>query len=364
MKKGIIMEIKRDILVMMTPEGEFLTGRKQPDQHYAVGEEIPFFPLHTESAKSKPIHKWNWKVSTSLLTVLVVLIALFSSTVLQNNRAYAYVSVDINPSMELTLNKKQQVLEIKPFNDDAKFLLTKLSNWEDKDVGEVTEKIFLLSERLGYLKENQNVWITSSFINDSDRERETELLDELHEFVDDYRSEHPTNIIVKEISPEIREEASDKGMTAGSLMREAEQKETNQAIEPEESEKAVIKEEKEETDREEEKSETGNQKGEQPLKDNNQNGDKREDSQNNHPVPQNPHPGNKGKNEKPVKSQNGNSSFNNKGNRGNDITNKGHNNSSHTEQDHSRDNEKHNDHQNRNEEKKNTHEERKENKKD
>lgn len=231
MKKGIIMEIKRDILVMMTPEGEFLTGKKQLNQKYAIGEEIPFFPMRNETASAKPFQKWNWKVSTALLTTIIVILTLFSSAFLQSNQAYAYVSVDINPSMELALNEKQQVIKITPYNQDAKVLLKELDSWENKDVSEVTEEIFLLCEELGYFKENQNVLITSSFIKDSNGQREDDLVAEINKFIQEYSIDHNMNITVKETSQEMREEASDKGMTAGSLLRENEKVETPKPVE-------------------------------------------------------------------------------------------------------------------------------------
>ncbi|MBN8194537.1 anti-sigma factor domain-containing protein [Bacillus sp. NTK074B] len=286
MKKGIIMEIKQDILVMMTPEGEFLNGKRHPDQQYSIGEEIPFFPAQKKSINSKPFFKWDWRISTSLITALVFIIALFSSAVILDNRAYAYVSVDINPSMELTLNKQQKVIEIKPFNDDAQLLLRKLSKWEDEDVGKVTEMIFQLSEKLGYLKDHQNVIITSSFLHDTDHKKGSELLDELNEFVEDYSSDHQTNIIVKETSEEFREKASEKGMTAGSLLREEEQinnkyeneTETETEVETEteiekQKEKPVIKErnKKPDTFHEEEKPKEKNQKEIPPIKEQKQN---------------------------------------------------------------------------------------------
>ncbi|MCR8849131.1 anti-sigma factor domain-containing protein [Rossellomorea sp. SC111] len=375
MKKGIIMEIKQDILVMMTPEGEFLTGRKQPEQQYEIGEEIPFFPLSSRTDKPKSIYKWNWKVSTSMLTVLVVIIALFSSSVLQNNRAYAYVSVDINPSMELALNKDQQVLNIMPYNDDAKVLIKKLSDWKNEDVREVTEKIFLLSERLGYLKGIQNVFITSSFIDDSDPKRETELLDELTEFVEDYGSDHSTNIIMKETSREFREKASEKGMTAGSLIRETEQKDSNRKTEPVEKElnkedkevqEKVIKQEKEKQKKAiiDEKVKAANQKVNPPRKEKKQNADKIQKPQKNHDHPQKPHPEKKLERGKPEKSQTGNSSIGNNGNRGDERSNKGHDNHQRNDQGSHREDDKHNHHQNKNEDKKHNHENRQENKKE
>ncbi|MGM0851801.1 MAG: anti-sigma-I factor RsgI family protein [Bacillota bacterium] len=352
MKKGIIMEIKRDVLVMITSEGEFLTGRRQPNQKYAIGEEIPFFPMHHEPATAQPFLKWNWKVSTALLTAIIVILTLFSSAFLQSNQAYAYVSVDINPSMELTLNEKQQVIKITPYNQDAKVLLEELVGWENMDVGEVTEEIFLLCEEMGFLKENQNVLITSSFIEDSNGQREDDLVAEINKFVQEYSTDHNMNITVKETSQEMREEASDKGMTAGALLQETEKVETPKpAGDPKEDSKDqdVLKEGM----KKEENSKVENQNVELPSVEKKQKPAKPE----NHPKNNKPLPNENKPQEKPAQSQGkGNSSDHHKWNE----PNGNHTGSSKQgNKDQSRDNEN----RDNNEEKKMDHQERKDNKK-
>ena len=368
MKKGIIMEIKQDILVMMTPEGEFLTGRKQPDQQYVIGEEVPFFPVPNKSVTPKPIFRWNWKVSTSIITAMIVIVALFSSVILQSNKAYAYVSVDINPSMELALNHEQQVISITPYNEDAKMLLKELNDWEHDDVSEVTEKIFLLSEQMGYLKDNQNVLITSSFIEGADHHRESDLIAELNEFVQGFRSEHNANIIMKETSPEIRDEASEKGMTAGSFIKESEDKKKADTLsEPLEHEDAVINEEKAkpkpkpEMDKRDDRSKVQEQKVDPPVEAKNSKADKPENHQTNDKI----HPKENKQKEKPVPSQNRNSSNHNdeykyKSNRGDNKSSHNESNNSHSRGDDNR----HHDRENKKDEKKQDQHERKENKKD
>ncbi|MGM0826929.1 MAG: anti-sigma factor domain-containing protein [Bacillota bacterium] len=354
MKKGIIMEIKRDILVMMTPEGEFLTGRKQPNQKYAIGEEIPFFPMHNEPASSKRFVKWNWKVSTALLTSIIVILTLFSSAFLQSNQAYAYVSVDINPSMELTLNKKQQVIEITPYNHDAKVLIKELGNWEELDVSEVTEKIFLLCEELGYLNDNQNVLITSSFLEDTNSESEDELITEINQFAEEYSTDHNMNITVKETSQEMRKEASNKGMTAGSLLRETEKAETPIRPKTAEDPKAEVKEEDvlKKGIKIEEKSKVENQKVKLPSVEKKQKPE-------NHPKNDKPLP-NDNKQEKPENSHvKDNPSDHHKWNKINEKTNDW----SNRDEDHSRGKENRSDHEDRKDEKKRDHKERKDNKK-
>ncbi|MGF3102310.1 anti-sigma-I factor RsgI family protein [Rossellomorea sp. DUT-2] len=357
MKNGIIMEIRRDILVMMTAEGEFLTGRRQPNQHYTIGDEIPFFPLHHETAIAKPSIKWNWKVSTALLTTIIIILTLFSSGFLQNNQAYAYVSVDINPSMELTLNEKQQVIKITPYNQDAKVLLKELVDWENMDVSEVTEEIFLLCEEMGYLKENQNVLITSSFIEASNGQHEGDLVAELNKFVQEYSSDHNMNITVKETSQEMREEASDKGMTAGSLLRETEKVETPKpARDPVEDSKEqdVLKEGM----KKEGNSKVESQNVEVPSEEKKQKPSKPE----NHPKNNKPLSNENKPQEKPAQSQGKNNSSDH--HKWNESNGKHNGSSKQGDKDQTKGKENRDNHEKNNEEKKNDHQEKKENKKD
>jgi Anti-sigma factor N-terminus len=222
MKKGIIMEIRRDVLIMMTPDGQFMNGKKTPNQHYTIGEEIPFFPVKGGSQLKV---KRNWKAAASILTAAVLILTLFSASFLQSNKAYAYVSVDINPSLELSLNKERQVIDMTPYNEDGEVLIEKLEDWEKEDVSEVAEEILLVSEKLGYLKKDQNVWITSSFTDLSENQTHSALLKELKEFVNQYNNQHSAEIIMKETTEDIREEAVKKGVTAGTLLKEKKDKE-------------------------------------------------------------------------------------------------------------------------------------------
>ncbi|WP_064092327.1 anti-sigma factor domain-containing protein [Rossellomorea aquimaris] len=256
MNKGIIMEIKRDILVMLTPEGEFVKGKRQPNQQYSLGEEIPFSPIVEERKMKKFFTNWNWKVSTPLVMACILILTLISNTVLPNNQAYAYVSVDINPSVELTVNKEQQVISIEPYNEDGKALLKQLPEWHKEILSKVTKDIIQESEKLGYLKEGQNILITSSLINEDENKDNSIIISSLNDLVEEYGSKYNAYITVKETSKDIREEATKKGMTAGSLLRETEkvQKSNNKSVEKKKESKAVNDHKKNNSIKEEEPS--------------------------------------------------------------------------------------------------------------
>ncbi|MCA1056667.1 anti-sigma factor domain-containing protein [Rossellomorea aquimaris] len=226
------MEIRRDVLIMMTPDGQFMNGKRTPNLDYAIGEEIHFQPLR-QSSRNAVKGKWkNWKATASILTAAIFMLAFFASTIFNGNKAYAYVSVDINPSLELSLNKEQEVIDITPFNDDGEILLKKLKDWEHDDVREVTADILSLSEKMGYLKKGQHVWMTSTFTKKPEKEMRSSLVEGLTAFVSEYNQQHNAEIIMEETTEAIREKAIQKGVTAGKLLKdeaENEKKKTHES---------------------------------------------------------------------------------------------------------------------------------------
>ncbi len=121
MKKGIIMEMDDSYLTLLTPDGEFLRAHKQ-DIPYSVGEEIHFFPI-MEQQRNKLIDTYIGFLKLKSVWMSMAVLLIFLGTVVpvyQSNRAYAYVSIDVNPSIELGLNKDMKVVELTGYNEEGK----------------------------------------------------------------------------------------------------------------------------------------------------------------------------------------------------------------------------------------------------
>jgi hypothetical protein len=165
-KKGIVLEVHDDHVTMLTPEGEFLQSRKQKGQ-VGIGEEIVFFPLHRAEKVKKgrlpSILRAKWAF-VSLLTalVLVSLYPMFAS-----NQVYAYVSLDVNPSIELGLNKDMKVIYMDAYNEEGEQIIRNIKNWEKKELTVVSNQLFEMFRQHGYLNENSEVLIASTVTEDN-----------------------------------------------------------------------------------------------------------------------------------------------------------------------------------------------------
>lgn len=162
MRKGIVMEIDDPYLTLLTQEGEFLRARKM-DRLYSVGEEIDFFPVTDFKEGKKLISFKNFfRLRTVLMSIAVLLICLGSIIpVYQSNKAYAYMSIDADTSIEMGLNKNMQVVELKGFNKEADNIISQLEDWKKKDAAELTSLILGVLKDEGYIVKEQPVIIST-----------------------------------------------------------------------------------------------------------------------------------------------------------------------------------------------------------
>ena len=108
MKKGIVVDRNDDYVTLLTPDGQFLKAAKQK-RSYELGEEITFFQLSDTSERaSKSVSIFNLRgIRNGLLAVAALILIFFTVLpVLKEDRVYAYMTIDINPSFELQLNEE------------------------------------------------------------------------------------------------------------------------------------------------------------------------------------------------------------------------------------------------------------------
>ncbi|GLB60449.1 anti-sigma factor domain-containing protein [Cytobacillus sp. NCCP-133] len=215
MKTGIILEINERFLTMLTPEGEFLRARKQ-NRVYAIGQEIDFFPIEQKSEnKSSPLSLINvCKGKAVFAAAFALMLAVVSFLPFyQNDEVYAYMSIDVNPSIELGVNEKYQVIKLEPFNEDGERIVQSIQDWKKKSIQDVTDEIFHQLKKQGYLAENKEIVIATVFTEDkieTDKQLEAEL-----EVIKETAQTEQLKVMVFEGTEEDRETAIENGQTTG-----------------------------------------------------------------------------------------------------------------------------------------------------
>ncbi|WLR47694.1 anti-sigma factor domain-containing protein [Halobacillus litoralis] len=212
MKKGIVMEQQNEYMIVMTSDGKF--HRAEKINHADIGMEVQF----RTADERKVLHQWT-QVLRSHYTRAAVVAIIFLLMVFPvfswygSNQAFAYMNIDINPSVELELNDQMQVIDMTPQNEEAEEIVSSLKDWKKKDASEVTFELIELSQAKGYVNDANQVLIGISYLKE-------ELNQNYTEEVETFLMENATDISVATflVPKDLRKKAIDQKASVNEMV--------------------------------------------------------------------------------------------------------------------------------------------------
>ena len=204
--KSVVVEIRDDFAAILTDDGCIT---KIKNHNYTIGQVIEL--------KKNTIFKTKKFAACAAATVLVLL-------GLSGGFAYAspytYVSLDVNPSIQFTVNRFDRVLRVKAVNDDGEEILKEiqLSDLENQTINQaLTSTVGQIAEE-GYFDvtaEGGLVITTAGENND----KSEEMAEDLKESVEKTLKETDKVVEVEAISVGLErvKEAAKLGVTPGKL---------------------------------------------------------------------------------------------------------------------------------------------------
>ncbi|KQU11009.1 hypothetical protein ASG65_12935 [Bacillus sp. Leaf13] len=212
MKKGVILSINKRFVTLLTPEGEFLKTKRQ-ERTYEVGEEITFSPFKPKVTLSFSSFHLSFK-KKAVLSVAAALLILFSILPsYSSEHVSAYMTIDVNPSIELELNDQLEVLKLTGLNEDGKLVIDKLTNWKGKEIKTVTNRIVETTKQLGYLKGNKQIVVSTTLL-DKDKKLDKNLKEEIKE-ISEQGNVSQTKMKVIQATKTDRKQARNQGISTG-----------------------------------------------------------------------------------------------------------------------------------------------------
>ncbi|GAB3060796.1 anti-sigma factor domain-containing protein [Virgibacillus ainsalahensis] len=214
MKKGIVMEQHRKYTIMMTKEGTF--QKAIPINDAEIGTEVSFKPLEEKG----PLLFFSSRKQKSrifkMVAIVCILFVLFVPSFLFMNadHTYAYVNVAINPNIELEVNEDMDVDNMLAVNNDADNIVKELTEYQDKELEKVIEKIIENSKNAGLVNNEQNVLIGVSY--KSDKNDNDSLLSSIEQYL--VSNEPDWNIVIFEVPSDVREMAKEAGKSMNEIM--------------------------------------------------------------------------------------------------------------------------------------------------
>ena len=210
MKKGIVIDSTGKWTVVLTPEGEFLKIPSRPD--HLEGKEV----LFTGSAAVTTRRNKGWtKNMFRGLSALAACILLFLviSPFFGTSQAYAAVTIDINPSLELEVDEEAIVIQVNSFNEAGQKLLGEIE-WKDKPLQIVTVAVIEKAETMGYMNEQEQVIITTTYLREEGKENITKLIE------DTVNTDQNLTFVLVEGNKQWHEEAKEQKIPPGSYIVE------------------------------------------------------------------------------------------------------------------------------------------------
>jgi len=215
MNKGIVMDIKKHSVVVLTPNGEFITCKRKGDS-CVIGEEISF----EEQEQRASLFSIPYFLKPASLLIACFLCALLFFYNQPEEKVFAYVSVDINPSLEVSVTKDLRVIDLQACNDDGRRILKELKQWENKQLQDVIRTIIKQSQEDKYLTGDKQVMLTAVAKENS---LEAQLEKAMKELKKEYELKHIT-VEYQSSTMQVRENARKAGIGTGVYIKQENEK--------------------------------------------------------------------------------------------------------------------------------------------
>ncbi len=183
--------------------------------------------MSLEERKFNFIHYLQTFRGKSVLAAALLCIFIFATIFpfFGDDKVYAYMSIDVNPSIELGVNEKFQVIEMIPYNDEGKEIIASIPKWKKKNIHELTSVIIHEMKEKGYIKNNPAVLLATVSNKENELEKNISWKKEMSA-IQNIVSNENLKLKVIEGSKEEREKAKEKGLTTGSYKENQLVKET------------------------------------------------------------------------------------------------------------------------------------------
>jgi Anti-sigma factor N-terminus len=201
-------------LIVLTTDNQYVRV-KRDKRSYSIGDEIQFPAPIRRSVLQVPFVK-PLLAGAACCVMLVALLPMFR-THSQSLPIDAYVSVDINPSIEIGVDSHLHVGTIHPFNADGSKVISQLKSWKNGSLQDVIHSIIQVSDEDGFLQGDRHVLICTNLVN-QDAAFANSVNDSIEKIVKNEESKQHVTISTMKGSVSIRDTSKSLGVSEGKYL--------------------------------------------------------------------------------------------------------------------------------------------------
>lgn len=199
--KGIVIETNSNEAAVLSDNGAVL---KIKNKHYKKGQVV--------NMKENNKMRFFAKAGSIAAVLAITAVSGYAYT-----NPTSYVSLDVNPSIEYSVNAFDRVVSVTAVNDDGEVITKELDLKNEKITKAIQKTVDKLIET-GYITDDDNAGIIIA-ISNSDEKKAEDLAEEIEEETQDYMEENgeTAEVEAEAVGKERVEEAKAMGVTPGKL---------------------------------------------------------------------------------------------------------------------------------------------------
>ena len=204
--KGIVVEIQKNMAALLSDDGAV---RKVSNLNYSIGQEV-------EVSMKKTM---NWKKWTAIGSAAACLMLVFGIGAYAYTTPYSKVSLDVNPSIEYTLNRFGRVIDVEGKNEDGEAIISEaqVQSLKHQSIQDAIANTIDVIKEDGYFEgEGAGIVIATS---SDDENLAKELADDLKDVTENELDDLDAKATVETLSvgKALVKEADELGVTPGKL---------------------------------------------------------------------------------------------------------------------------------------------------
>lgn len=149
MMSGLVMEVKKDSVIVLTNNGEFKV--KKNVNNLKVGDEYQFTSTNSNRFR---------RYAAVAASMVLIFVGVYGTTAYVT--PFGHLNVDINPSVDVTYNRFLRVIDVDGINEDGKILVSSLDSIKNQKIREAVEDIIEEAVNLEYISDEEGNYILLS----------------------------------------------------------------------------------------------------------------------------------------------------------------------------------------------------------
>jgi hypothetical protein len=164
-KTGLILKLQDNTAFVISKDCMYFQIKRKPGMF--KGQTVEF--NKSDIVYNRSFFAKYYKLIAAAAAVLVIMMSIIfyinAGLSTKNDNIYAFIDIDINPSLELTIDKYRHIQDLYPLNRDAELLASEL-DLKDASLENGLSKIIDKSKELGFLNaKEKDVVLISAALN-------------------------------------------------------------------------------------------------------------------------------------------------------------------------------------------------------